>query len=428
MCNTFCDKDSVFAPFIYRKAIYAKHCYFYYVNQNVLYNELMSKIILHIDLNAFFATCELLKDPSVKGKPLIVGGGGRRGIVSTANYEARKFGIHSAMPTYLAMRKVPGLIIKEPDFKLYHHYSSLFFNYIKEHFSPLIEVASIDECYVDATSALKDVKNPLMHLRHLQQTLYNELGLQCSIGVAPTKFLAKMASNAQKPMGLTVYRRRELPHTLWPLPIGEMYGVGKKTAPRLKALNIHTIGDLAQTNDIEVQNLLGKSYFTLKDWANGQGSDEVLIEEEDPKSIGNSSTFLFDTEDYDEISALFKELAESVSKRAKKEGKTGYTIQIVMRYYTFETVNRSVTLAKPTNDALKIFYEAMKLFDKHYRDEPIRLLGVTLQNLLDEGSLREQLSLFDDFSKKTKSEVIIDLLNNEYESKTFMRASDAKRD
>lgn len=388
----------------------------------------MSKIILHIDLNAFFAACEILRDPSLKGKPMIVGGGGRRGIVSTASYEARKFGIHSAMPTYQALKLVPDLIIKEPDFTLYHHYSSLFFNYIKDNVSPIVEIASIDECYVDVTKVLNTVKDPVKYVHNLQQTLLKEIGLACSIGVAPTKFLAKMASNYKKPLGVTVLRRRELSKTLWPLPIGEMYGVGKATAPRLLALGIKTIGDLATTNDQEVINLLGKSYFTLSEWAKGGGSDEVLVEEEDPKSIGNSETFLFDTDDYDEISALFKDLSASVSRRAEKENKVGLTIQIVIRYYNFETVNRSVTLSKPTNKALTIFYEAMKLFDKNFRDEPIRLLGVTLQNLSDEGSLREQLSLFDDFTTKSKTEVIMELLNEEYDTPPFVRLSDVKKD
>ncbi len=388
----------------------------------------MSKIILHIDLNAFFAMCELIKDPSLKGKPLIVGGSGRRGIVSTASYEARKLGIHSAMPTYMAMRKAPDLIVKEPDFKLYHHYSTLFFNYIKDNFTPLIEVASIDECYIDATEALSNVEKPLEKIKALQMTILKELGLSCSIGVAPTKFLAKMASNMQKPLGLTVIRRRDLGTMLWPLSIEEMYGVGKKTAPRLMNLKIKTIGDLAKSEDDEVKTLLGKNYFTLREWATGGGSDEVMVEEEDPKSIGHSQTFLYDTDDYEEISALFKELSAGVSRRALKEGKSGYTIQIVIRYFTFTTINRSVTLNKPTNNELKIFYEAMKLFDKNYNDEPIRLLGVTLQNLVDEGSLREQLSLFDDFSAKSKSEVIMELLNEEFEKPTFIKASAVKRD
>jgi DNA polymerase-4 len=179
---------------------------------------------------------------------------------------------------------------------------------------------------------------------------------------------------------------------------------------------------------VEVKKLLGKSFFTFKEWANGRGSDEVIAEEEDPKSIGHSSTFMFDTENYEEISALFKEMSNSVSERAKREGKVGLTIQIVMRYYNFENVNRSVTLNKPTNNAITIFYEAMKLFDKNYKDEPLRLVGVTLQNLSDEGSLVEQLSLFDDFNEKSKTEVIIELLNEEYDKPPFLRLSDLKRD
>lgn len=388
----------------------------------------MSKVILHIDLNAFFAACEVLRDPTLKGKPLIVGGANRRGIVSTASYEARKYGIHSAMPTYKVLRLCPNLIIKEPDFKLYHHYSSLFFNYLKDHVSPLLEVASIDECYIDATERLKNNRNPIGFIKELQQTLLQEIGLGCSIGVAPTKFLAKMASNYKKPLGITIYRRRELANTLWKLPINEMYGIGKATAPRLLALDIKTIGDLATTEDPEVKKLLGKSFFTFKEWANGRGSDEVIAEEEDPKSIGHSSTFMFDTENYEEISALFKEMSNSVSERAKREGKVGLTIQIVMRYYNFENVNRSVTLNKPTNNAITIFYEAMKLFDKNYKDEPLRLVGVTLQKLSDEGSLVEQLSLFDDFNEKSKTEVIIELLNEEYDKPPFLRLSDLKRD
>ena len=227
---------------------------------------------------------------------------------------------------------------------------------------------------------------------------------------------------------MTVYRRRELKNTLWILPITEMYGIGKATAPRLQALGIKTIGDLANNTSEDVKNMLGKSYFTFHDWANGYGSDTVIVDEEDPKSIGNSQTFLFDTDDYDEISALFKELSMSVSKRAERENKVGLTIQIVIRYYNFETVNRSVTLTKPTNKQLTIFYEAMKLFDRNYKDEPIRLLGVTLQNLSDEGSLVEQLSLFDDFTTKSKTEVIMDLLNEEYDKPAFIKLSDMKKE
>ncbi|HZJ89583.1 MAG TPA: DNA polymerase IV [Bacilli bacterium] len=376
----------------------------------------MTKIILHIDLNSFFPSCEILRDPSLKDKTLVVGGLGRRGIVSSATYEARAYGIHSAMSIYQALKLYPNLIIKEPDFALYRHYSTVFFDFIKKNVSEIVEVASIDECYVDATVPLLAAEKPLEYIKNLQDTLLNEIGLPCSIGVGPTKFLAKMASNFKKPLGITVYRRRELKDTLWKLPIGEMYGIGKKTTPRLEKLGIKTIGDIAVTEDYRVKEVLGKFYDTVKEWANGYGSDVVQVDDDDPKSIGNSQTFDIDTSDYDELASLFKELAKTVSKRAKNERKAGTTIQIVMRYYDFRTVNRSVTFEKPTNDASLIYSRAMQLFERNYKHEPIRLLGITLQNLVDIADIREQLSLFDDFNVKSKTDVIVDLLNDELDS------------
>lgn len=383
---------------------------------------------MHIDLNSFFPSCEILKDPTLKGKPLVVAGLGRRGIVSSATYEARAFGIHAAMPTYQALRLCPTLIVKESDFKSYRHYSNLFFEFVAKNVSPIIEIASIDECYVDVTNQLRAAKEPLTYIKNLQNELLTKIGLPCSICVGPTKFLAKMASNAKKPLGITIYRRRELAHTLWPLPIGEMYGIGKKTTPRLQNLGINTIGDLARSEDYEVKQLLGKFYDTVKEWANGYGSDIVQVEEDDPKSIGNSSTFEQDTSDYDALSALFKELSMSVSKRAKNERKLGTTIQIVMRYYDFTTINRSITFTKPTNDAGEIYNYAMTLFERNYKQTPIRLLGVTLQNLVDIKEIKEQLSLFDDFSAKSKTEVIIDLLNDELEKPVLITLNKVERE
>ncbi len=332
------------------------------------------------------------------------------------------------MPTYQALRLCPTLIVKETDFKSYRYYSNLFFDFVAKNVSPIIEIASIDECYVDVTTQLREAKEPLVYIKNLQDELLTKIGLQCSIGVGPTKFLAKMASNAKKPLGITVYRRRELAKTLWPLPIGEMYGIGKKTTPRLQNLGINTIGDLAKTEDYEVKQLLGKFYDTVKEWANGYGSDVVQVEEDDPKSIGNSSTFEQDTSDYDALSTLFKELSMSVSKRAKNERKLGTTIQIVMRYFDFTTINRSITFTKPTNDAGEIYNYAMTLFERNYKQEPIRLLGVTLQNLIDIKEIKEQLSLFDDFSAKSKTEVIVDLLNDELDKPVLITLNKVERE
>lgn len=381
---------------------------------------------MHIDLNAFFATAEVIRNPALANKPLVVGGTGRRGIVSTASYEARAFGIHSAMPTYMAERLCPNLIILPSDFKLYSRLSREFFDFVR-HYTSRIEIASIDECYADMTETLKNVKNPIEFLTNLQKDLYEKTKLKCSIGIGPTKFLAKMASDYQKPMGLTIFRRRDLAQTLWKLPIKSMYGVGKKTYPRLEKIGIHTIGDLATSESEEVKNLLGKFYFTLKEWVTGYGSDEVNPEPDDPKSIGNSRTLASDTDDYDEIRSMIIYLCQEVSERAQAEKMLGSTIQIVLKNSDFSTINRSITLEKPTNDLGIIYLEAMRLFDKNYQGQMIRLVGVTLANLVAFSEVTTQLSLFDStITTVSKTEQIIQNFNKITEKPLLKRLSDIK--
>ena len=205
----------------------------------------MSKIILHIDLNAFFVRCEELKNPSLEGKPLIVGGDGRCGIVSTASYEARKKGIHSGMPTFQAKMLCKDLIICNCDFKTYELMSKEFFSYVRT-FSKIVEPMSIDECFVDITDSFRrDGKNDILgYLHKIQDGLYNKTKLKCSIGVATTKFIAKMASDIKKPMGITIVRNKDIKSVIFPLPIKDYFGIGKKTYPKLEKIGIKTIGDL----------------------------------------------------------------------------------------------------------------------------------------------------------------------------------------
>lgn len=387
----------------------------------------MSKIIMHIDLNAFFATAECINDPSLEGKPLIVAGKNRRGIVSTASYEARKYGIHSAMPTYQAIRLCPSVIVKEGNFDLYHRLSNQFFDFIRR-YTKIIEVASIDECYADMTEAMKDCKDPVEYLTSLQNKLFEETKLKCSIGLSTTKFLAKMASDIKKPMGITIIRKKDIEKIIYPLPIKDMYGIGKKTYPRLMRMGIKTIGDLAKDDSEEVKKTLGKGYSVYKDWLRGKGSDEVHTEDPDPKSIGHSSTFLFDTDDYDEIKEKIYQLSEEVSIRAKKEEKIGSTIQLVLKDSNFKTINRSQTIQNPTNETENIFNVAMNLFDKNFKNTQIRLVGVTLQNLMGKNNYRVQMSLFDIEMHKEKcaTRLLINELNTKTNNKKelFMRASD----
>ncbi|HKM10888.1 MAG: DNA polymerase IV [Bacilli bacterium] len=389
----------------------------------------MSKIIMHIDLNAFFARAEVLKDPSLAGKPLVVGSASRRGIVSTASYEARKYGIHSAMPMYMAKRLCPQLIIKNVDGHYYHQLSNQFFAFLRG-YSLIQEVASIDECYMDMSKPMRNIADPVAYLKQLQDHLLAETGLQCSIGLAPTKFLAKMASDFKKPMGITILRRRDIEKLLWPLPIKAMYGVGKKTYPRLEKLGIKTIGDLAKTDDIRVKKTLGKFFFVLQDWANGRGSDEVSIDDYEPKSIGHSTTFLDDVDDFEEIAGMLKTLCLEVSERAQKEEQFGTTIQLTIKNADFSSITRSMTLENPINDPNTIYNAAMSLLEKNYHNQPIRLVGVSLHNLESRENIIIQMSIFDhaQHEEQSRTRLLIDELNRKLEKPILMTADQLKKD
>lgn len=389
----------------------------------------MSKIILHIDLNTFFVRCEELVNPTLIGKPVIIGHSGRGGIVSTCSYEARKYGVHSGQPTFKALELCPNAIVIPGHYELYSRKSKEFFNFVKQ-YSPIIEKASIDECYVDMTKQLSNVKDVMKYLEDFQNKLLQTIGLKCSIGVAPTKFLAKMASDMKKPMGITIIRRKDVRKILDPLPISSFYGIGKKTAPRLEAIGIKTIGDLAKLvneDNLEVKNAFGKFYYVIKDWINGYGSDEVDVEPWDPKSIGHSTTFIRDSSDFEEIKGYLRDLSKEVSDEAKQKDKIGSNVQLVLKTSDFKMINRSVKLNKPTNDFETIFNEASILLEKNLNGQEIRLCGVTLQNLIYASDYVEQLSIFDNFDENDEKNATRDLireLNRRMKSETFMRASD----
>lgn len=385
----------------------------------------MAKVIMHIDLNAFFATAETIKNPSLEGLPLVVAGTSRRGIVSTASYEARKYGIHSAMPTYQARQLCSNLIILPGDYEYYQKLSNEFFEYIKT-YSSIIEPASIDEGYVDISEQIAKVNDPMKYLKDIQNGLYEKTKLKCSIGIGPTKFLAKMASDMKKPMGITIIRRKDIQKILWPLPIKDMFGIGKKTYPRLEALGIYKIGDLATSESLEVKKLLGKSYDTFKAWANGYGSDEVNTELSDPKSVGNSRTFLYDTSDYDEIREMIYALSQEVSLRAKKENKIGYTITCVIKDTSFKIFSRSTTLNDATNELDIIFNTALSLYEKNFINKDIRLVGVTLSSLNDKKNVYVQMDLFslESEQKKHKTRLLVNSFNRCFDKDVLMICSD----
>lgn len=383
---------------------------------------------MHIDLNQFFAAATRLLEPDLIGKPLIIAGDTRRGIVSTASYEARKYGISSAMPTYIAKKLCPKVIIREVNYKWYQQKSKEFFSYIKEHYSSHIEVASIDECYVDMTDLMKDIKDPYLYLKNLQEDVYNNTHLEASIGLGPTKFLAKMGSDYKKPMGITIIRKKDIKKILYHLPIEDFFGIGKKTCPKLKELGINTIGDFALNDSYEVKKIMGKFYLIAKEWINGEGDDHVDENPFDPKSISSTNTFLFDTNDYEEISKMLEIKAKEVSLDAIKNNKVGKTITLILKDSSFKSITRSITIDKPTNSFLDIYTNVMNLFDKFFNNQLIRLAGVGLSQLMDKEDFYVQMNLFnlEQNQKECSTQLLINKLNRKANKELFYPASKIK--
>lgn len=386
---------------------------------------------MHVDLNAFFATAEEIRHPEYVGKPLIVCGLSSRGVVSTASYEARKYGVHSAMPTFQARELCPQGIFIGGDYPYYEMMSQSFLAYLKR-FSSVIEVASIDEAYVDMTKPLSHIKDPRGYLLSLQNGLLKEIGLKCSIGIAPTKFLAKMASDMKKPLGLTILRRKDLPTLLYPLPIESFYGIGKKTSPHLREMGIATIGELKERcdqDDPKLQSLLGKFYFVIKDWVNGRGDDVVDPTPWDPKSIGHSETFPFDTSDSEEIKAKIKELAQEVASGAQASKKKGRTIQLVVKDTSFKSHDKSLSFKEATSDPAFISEKALFLYEHNFLGEVIRLVGVTLQNLVDpkEETVQMTFDNFEEYEEMDRTKLLVNELNRKMKKPALMVASEAKK-
>lgn len=352
----------------------------------------MGRVIFHIDLNSFFASAEILKNSALEGQPVVVSGLNRRSVVSTASYEARSYGVHSAMPLHMALEKCPDLIVVQGEYSWYEELSERFFKYLRK-FSPFIEPASIDECYMDVTEAIKAYKRPLDLAWIIQKNVKEDLKLPCSIGVAPNKFLAKMASDMRKPMGITVLRKQEVPKKLWPLPISDMWGIGKKSVPVLEENGILTIGDLANAdNEKKVMTLLGKHAYQFIQNARGNSSNQLNYNQS-LQSISQSTTLDRDISEYDEVRTVFQRLAKSLSARAKAERVSGRLISVSIRYSDFSNMVRSVNIPSYTNEENVLLEHALYLFDRNNNGKLIRHLGIGLASFQNAKSV-DQMNMF----------------------------------
>ena len=372
------------------------------------------RVIFHIDMNCFFASCEIAENEKLKNKPIAVCGGlnERKSMILSASYEARAKGVYTTMLLFEAKRKCPDIIPVECRHSLYEEYSRKFFDYFYK-LTPLVEPASIDEGYLDVTGCAKD-SDYVGLAKKIQSDLLNIYKLPCSIGIAPNKFLAKMASDYKKPLGITILRKKDIKEIMWPLPIKDMYGCGKKTSEILNALGIKTIADLAlYPAQSKLSHLIGDSMTkSLLYHAYGGGSNVI-----DPNrinsisSISNSHTFDHDEYDTKNIIMLMKVLSNSVSTRLENGNYVASTFTLQLKYNNFKTYSKSITLDTSTRDNKEMFNIYSDLFEELYDNElPIRLVGVSASKIKEQTNDVKQLSIFDSLDEEQKSLEIAKLI------------------
>lgn len=370
------------------------------------------RVILHVDMNSFYASVEMAYDSTLKGKPLAIAGNieERRGIIVTCSYEARKFGVKTTMPLWEAKKLCPQLIVKSPNFERYRAASIGMFEILRQ-YTDFVEPVSIDEGYLDISESF-EFGSPIEIAESIQKRVLEQLDLPCSIGIAPNKFLAKMASDMKKPMGITILRKRDIPTVLWPLNTNEMHGVGKKTAEKLKTIGIFTIGELAKGNEIQLKTLLGINGVRIKERANGIDIRPVDPESiEEFKSIGNSTTLPRDVSNQHELFRVLESLAETVSVRLKRKNVLATTLSITIRYKDRKTITRSKKLPNPINQKEDIATFAKQLFLKSWNGDSVRLLGITGNDLVDYDHAYKQLDLFS-YEKDAKKEPLLKTLSS----------------
>jgi DNA polymerase-4 len=370
------------------------------------------RFIAHVDMDAFYASVELLRHPELRGKPVVIGGRRRtaqdesggfpalrnykgRGVITTATYEARALGLHSGMALMRAAKLAPGALLLPADFDEYRRYSRLFKEAVRG-VATQIEDRGIDEIYVDLTELVVplagDAESAWTRARELGDSIRRAVrkatGLSCSIGIAPNKLVAKIASDLDKPGGLTLLREADIPARVWPLPARRITGIGPKAAARLETLGIRTVGELAQAGSALLAERFGERYGAwMHEAAHGRDERPVVTHSE-PKSISRETTFeddLHPVRDREALSLIFTELCARTAADLARKGYAGRTIGLKLRYDNFKTVTRNHTLDQPTRDAHAIRRAASECLKRVPLERRIRLLGVRVGTLSKSG-------------------------------------------
>jgi DNA polymerase-4 len=371
--------------------------------------------IIHLDMDAFYASVEQLDNPELKGKPVIVGGSRKRGVVSAASYEARKFRIHSAMPIAQATALCPHGVFLPVRMKRYREISDRIFS-IYQRFTPLVEPLSLDEAFLDVTGSNKLYGSAEDIAARIRKLVFQETGLTVSAGVASSKLVAKIASDFKKPDGLTIVPSGHEEEFLAPLPIKRLWGVGKKTQEGLNLLGVKTIGDILKLSSELLEQKFGKHGKIL--YYKAKGIDERNVDTiSERKSVGHEYTFDTDLTERKTIHKELLDLADQVSKRLRRKKLHGKTITLKIKYHDFQQITRSKTIGQETSDSKKIIQEVLKLLEKTaVGKKPVRLLGISVAKLKPADSAR-QASLFteiDGSQKRLKVNKAVDAINQKF--------------
>ncbi|HOA07442.1 MAG TPA: DNA polymerase IV [Spirochaetota bacterium] len=375
----------------------------------------MSLDILHADIDSFFASVEQIEHPSYRNQPVIVGAdpmnGNGRGVVSTASYEARKFGIRSAMPISKAFSICPNGIFVKPDMSLYSHYSERVMNIFKK-YSPSVEQISIDEAFIDVSGVSKLFGDAVSIAQKIRDDVKKETSLTVSVGIASNKACAKIASDINKPDGLTVCPLGMERDFISDLDITRLWGVGKKYADKLRNIGINTIGEIANRRCEEIVSMFGSNGFRIWMLSNGIDGDSVS-ESDEIKSISKEYTFQEDTDSAELLTSTIRSMADYVTRDARRHLLRYKTVSIKLRFSDFTTITRSETLSEYSDDYITAKKSAEKLLRANASFRKIRLIGLSISNFSDD----VQNTLFEDTEKRFKTDLLIDKLKLKYGEK-----------
>ncbi|MBO3143017.1 DNA polymerase IV [Dermatophilus congolensis] len=383
-------------------------------------------VILHVDMDAFYASVTLLDHPHLIGKPVIIGGG-TRGVVLSATYEARAFGVASAMPMSRAVRLCPQAVVLPPQHERYRAVSAA----VMETFAtvtPVIEPLSLDEAFLDVSGAVRRLGSPAVIAEQIRAAIFAEQGITCSVGVASTKFVAKIASGMAKPDGMLVVPAAEMVEFVQQLPVGALWGVGDKTEEHLHRLGLRYVSDIATTSVSTLRHALGATGEHL--YAMAWGIDpRVVTPERVEKSIGADQTFEHDIDDVAELQRRLLAMCEKTAARARAAGMVGRTITLRVRFSDFTTVTRSVTVQEHTDVGREIFLQARGLFDNlGVQGMRVRLVGVRLEGLVRRAEVAVQRDLFAPEQGWREAEVAVDAASARFGQGIVRPASLLKRD